>query len=71
MKVLSNKNTLTFPHKIILEQNNAKKISIQQTKNLEEEKIILQSQIAVQTEHVEIADEISQKNKKLFNSDSV
>lgn len=40
-------------------------------KNLEEEKIILQSQIAVQTEHIEIADEISQKNKKLFNSDSV
>lgn len=34
-------------------------------------KIILQSQIAVQTEHIEIADEISQKNKKLFNSDSV
>ena len=72
-KFLSNKkNTLSFQHKIFLEQNNVKKISIQQTKkNLEEEKIILQSQIAVQTERVKIADEISQKYKKLFNSDSV
>ncbi|MFQ0997172.1 HlyD family secretion protein [Gilliamella sp. CG25] len=70
--LVNKKNSLTHQHNIFLNQNNIKKISLEKTlKNLEEEKNILQTQILVQSERVEIANEISEKFKKLIKAESV
>lgn len=70
--LLSRKNSLTIEHNLQLEQNRVKIISAQQTKkNLEEEKKILEAQIVVQTEKVQITDDILEKYNRLYSVNAV
>lgn len=70
--LLSRKNSLSIEHNLQLEQNRVKIISAQQTKkNLEEEKKILEAQIVVQTEKVQITDDILEKYNRLYSVNAV